>query len=618
MEKHSEFIDHGIPVEADEERTAAFCTRGDETRLVIAAKGFVLIIDPDTGSAKQVFFPDHNKEYPFSSFSTNGLFYTGAGQMLLVLNPFLEEFIVHSVIDNGEEIVGFSFAEDEAGYIYFTSYPHCCLLRYCPKSHEVLDYGSMDETEKYPGSAAVDRNGWVYIGIGTEHKNLVAFHPETGEKRSLVPETEREKGAGYVYSGTDGGVYGHWEAADLKEVNKSSRWLEFLDGKVKESSMGERAPSRYSGTGFKKVHRSTESEYVVAAYSLSDGYADLVHKETGNAKRIEFSYQSEGASLSTLVKGPDGHLYGTSMHPLQFFRYDFSENQLTNFGGEVMEQGGGGNIAAYAAQDSLLIGAAYAGGKLYSIDTEKPFIKGKNPRLILQTEEIHRPRCAIAVGDGKHIIWGGFPGYGMVGGGLGIYNTETEQNKVLPDHQVVPNQSTLSLGELSSGLILGGTSIETPGGASSTEKDARLYLLDWKNQRIEDAFIPVKGTREIAQIYIDPFDQAHCLTDNSLYFVCNPLTHEVLYRNDMSQWGNVVRNGFVFDQSSRKLLILLTKTLLSIDIGEGRFKDPIETRTLPQEASSGVVLHKGRVFYGSGSHLCSVKAHGASINEGLR
>jgi hypothetical protein len=607
LEKHNEFIDHGIPVGADEERTAAFCTRADETRLVIAAKGFVLIIHPDTGSAKQVFFPNNNKEYPFSSFSSNGLFYTGAGQMLLVLDPFLEEFIFHTVIDNGEEIVGFSFAEDEAGYIYFTSYPHCRLLRYCPKSHEVMDYGSMDETEKYPGSAAVDRSGWVYIGIGTEHKNLVAFHPETGERRNLVPETEREKGAGYVYSGTDGWVYGHWEAADLKEVNKTSRWLEFLDGKMKESSMGKRAPSRFSGTGFKKVHRSTESEYDVAAYSLSEGYADLVHKETGAAKRIEFSYQSEGATLSTLVKGPDGHLYGTSMHPLQFFRYDFSENQLTNFGGEVMEQGGGGNIAAYAAQSSLLIGAAYAGGKLYSIDTEKPFLKGNNPRLILQTEEIHRPRCAIAVGDGKHIIWGGFPGYGMVGGGLGIYNTETEQNKVLPHHQVIPNQSTLSLGDLSSGLILGGTSIETPGGASSVEKDSMLYLLDWQNQRILDAFIPVKGAREIAQIYIDPFDQAHCLTDNSLYFVSNPLTHEVLYIKDLSQWGSVVRNGFAYERNSRKLLVLLTKTLFSVDICEGSFNDPIVVRTLPKEASSGVVLHHGRVFYGSGSHLCSIK-----------
>lgn len=608
MEKHNEFIDHGIPVEADEERTAAFCTRADKTRLVIAAKGFVLIIHPDTGSAKQVFFPDHNKEYPFSSFSSGGLFYTGAGQMLLVLDPFLEEFIFHRVIDNGEEIVGFSFAEDEAGSIYFTSYPHCRLLRYCPKSHEVMDYGSMDETEKYPGSAAVDRSGWVYIGIGTEHKNLVAFHPESGERKSLVPETEREKGAGYVYSGTNGKVYGHWEAADLKEVNQASRWLEFFGGEVKECGMSELAPSHFSGTGFKKVHRSMDSEYEVADYSLSDGYADLVHKETGDAKRIEFSYQSEGASLSTLVKGPDGHLYGTSMHPLQFFRYDFSEDQLTNFGGEVMEQGGGGNIAAYAAQGNLLIGAAYAGGKLYTIDTENPFTKGNNPRLILQTEEIHRPRCAIAVRDGKHIIWGGFPGYGMVGGGLGIYNIETEQNIVLPHHQVVANQSTLSIEELSSGLILGGTSIETPGGASTAEKDARLYLLDWQNQRIVDAFIPEKEAREIAQIYIDKFDLAHCLTDNSLYFVCNPLTHEVLFRKDLSQWGSVVRNGFIYDQNSRKLLILLTKTLLSIDIGEGSFNDPIVVRTLPEKASSGVVLHNGRVFYGSGSHLCSIKA----------
>lgn len=85
------FISHGIPVAAAEERTSAMCARHGECRFVIAAKGFALVVNPLSGRTKQVFFPENNREYPFASLSSKGLFYTGAGKMILVLDPFLEK-----------------------------------------------------------------------------------------------------------------------------------------------------------------------------------------------------------------------------------------------------------------------------------------------------------------------------------------------------------------------------------------------------------------------------------------------------------------------------------------------------------------------------------------------
>ncbi|RLQ94861.1 ligand-binding sensor domain-containing protein [Falsibacillus albus] len=602
----SSFIDHGIPVQAEEARTAAFCMQGEECRFVIAAKGFVLIIDPEKGGFSQVSFPDSNNEYPFASFSSNGLFYTGAGNVLLVLDPFLETFVFHTPIDNGEEIVGFSFTEDNDGQIYFTSYPHCHLLRYSPRVNEIIDYGSMDPTEKYPGTIAIDREGWVYLGIGTERKNIVAFHPKNGKKKNLVPENERQKGVGYVYSGTDGSVYGHLEANDFKEAVTFTSNLLFSRGCIAGSL--ESAMSRYTGGGFQKIHRNLESTYQVASYSLTEGYVDFFRKETGAEKRITFKYDSYGANLSTIVLGPDGHLYGSSMHPLQFFRYDFTEDKITNFGGDVIEKGGGGNIAAYASQGNVLMGAAYAGGKLYRVDTQKPFVRSENPRLILQTEEIHRPRCAVALSDGIHIVWGGFPGYGMVGGGLGIFNIQTEQHTLLTHDRVISNQSTICLVELNSDYIVGGTSIETPGGASSSEKEACLYLFNWKKKVVEDVFVPVAGAREIVQQYMDRFHRVHGLTDSSQYFICDPCTRKVLFKKDLSQWGCVVRNGLAFNQGTSSLLILLSNALLSVKIGEGEFSDPMVMVRLPMEASSGMVFREGRIYFGSGSRLCSIHA----------
>lgn len=596
------FTDYGIPVSAEEERTAAICmnAKGDY-RFVIAAKGFVIIINPENDHMKQVFFPENNDEYPYSSFSSNGLFYTGAANMFMVLDPFLEQFIYYKVIENGEEIVGFSFAEDISGNIYFTSYPHCHLLSYVPHSKEIMDYGSMDLTEKYPGTVAVDQTGWAYIGIGTEKKNIVAYHLKKGLKKNLIEESQREKGTGYIHLGEDGFVYGHTGASS------SPKWMKFSNGDFENIDEDKLSPSFYSGTAFQRIHRYKEGSYRIEKYSLSEGFVELVHKETAQTKVIHFSYTSDGAKLSTIYLGPDDHIYGTSMHPLQLFQFDISANKTTNFGGEVIEQGGGGNIAAYASNGNLLIGAAYAGGKLYAFDTTKRFKKSENPKLVLQEESIHRPRCAIALKDHKRIAWGGFPGYGMVGGSVGVYCVESEENYLLTHEKIVENQSTISLGELSTGDIVGGTSIETPGGAGSREKEAHLYVLDWETYRVKKSFVPIEGAREIAQIFIDEYDRAHCLTEQSIYFVCDPSTEQIFFRKDLSSWGQIVRNGFAYDLLTNTLYCLLSQTLLHMEIQKEQYAEPKVVHTLQMSASSGIVLNNDRIYYGSGSHLCSIR-----------
>ena len=596
------FTDYGIPVSAEEERTAAICMNSEgDYRFVIAAKGFVIIVNFENDDVKQVFFPENNDEYPYSSFSSNGLFYTGAANMFMVLDPFLEQFVHYSVIENGEDIVGFSFAEDLAGTIYFTSYPHCHLLKFSPHSKEIIDYGSMDRTEKYPGTVAVDQTGWAYIGIGTENKNIVAFHLEKGLKKNLIAELQREKGTGFVHLGEDGFVYGHMGVTD------SPQWLKFSSGDFKTIDIEKLPLSLYAGTAFQRIHRYLDGNYHIEKYSLSEGLIELIHRETAQTKSIRFSYTSDGAKLSTLYLGPDDHIYGTSMHPLQFFQYDSSTNTMNNFGGEVIEKGGGGNIPAYASSGNLLIGAAYAGGKIYVFDTTKEFKKSENPKLVLQEESIHRPRCAIALKDHEHIVWGGFPGYGMVGGSLGIYHIKTEKNHLLAHEKLVENQSTISLGELSTGDILGGTSTETPGGAESREKEARLYVLDWKTLKVKNCFVPIKGAREITQIYVDQFNRAHCLTEQSIYFVCDPYTEQILFEKDLSRWGQIVRNGFAYDITTNMLYCLLSETLFRIDIEEKQCGEPKVVDSLPMSASSGIVHKNNKIYYGSGSHLCSIQ-----------
>lgn len=595
---YNKLIDHGTPVVAEEERTAAICTKEEASRFVIAAKGFVLIVDLEKETSKQVFFPLENKEYPFASFSSDGLFYTGAGNMLLVLDPFKECFVDYQVIENGEEIVGFSFAEDSSGVIYFTSYPHCHLLSYGSKTKHVIDYGSMHAEEKYPGTVALDNHGWAYMGIGTEKRDIIAYDLITRQKKSLLSSIQRQKGAGYVYLGNDGTVYGHIEASDLKNVLTASQWLKFSQGECKP--IEDVAPSNFVGTGFQKIHRPDESNYRIDQYSLSEGLVQISYKDSGIQKTIRLTYNSEGAELSSLYLAPNGCIYGTSMHPLQFFQYDLSKNSIHNLG--TLEMGGGGNICAYASYGNLLVGVAYAGGKLYVYDLDQ---QSKGPRLVLEEEQIHRPRCALALSGTNEIIWGGFPGYGVVGGALAIYNMDTEKQIVIRNADILPFHSTICLCELSNGDIIGGTSVEAPGGAESKEQDARLYVLERTTMQLKYSFIPFKGTREIVALYTDDYNRVHGITGQGMYFIWNTASATILYEKDLSSYGVPIRSGFVYDEPSQTLYCLLSDGLIAID-GKNSYPKPILKEKLLAKASSGTVLFNGRVYYGSGSHLYSV------------
>ena len=504
------FVDHGVPVAADESRSAAVCTNAQgERRFVIAARGYVLVVDPATGDCRQLPFPAGLVDYPFASIGArDGLFYTGAGHLFMALDPFAPAWRFHSCPVPGESIIAFSLAEGPDGAIYASTYPGCHLFRYDPVTQAIAAFGRMDETQEYVSHLAVDDAGWVYLGIGTERKNLLAYHPATGERRQLLPDCARTRGAGHVHLGTDGQVYGHW----------GEGWHRYHAGTGMPVPESETAPWLYTGQGYNRIHRS--ADLAVRHFSLPD--RELVLRE----RPITLGYESRGAHLAPMVAGPDGNLYGTAMHPLQFYTYRPAEQKLINYGGRAVEKGGGGNICAYAVQGAVIAGAAYAGGLFYLFDPAMPVTNDgqgdRNPRLVARHEEIHRPRCALAHPDGRHIIWGGFAGYGAVGGALAIHDLVTGTAQLLSDQEVAADQSTLCLGALAGGDLIGGTSILAPGGARPRAAEAVLYRLDWATGKVAWRSAPIPGAREIALLAVDRHQRVHAITGDSLYFAFDP------------------------------------------------------------------------------------------------
>lgn len=605
------FSDLGIPVDAVESRTAAVCTNSSgKSRVVIAAKGFLIVVDPETGDCQQVNFPNRDVEYPYDTFSSkDGMFYMGAGVMFYAFDPFRLEFLDALRVGGQDELCGFSYAEDEQGHIYMASYPQCRLYRYRKSERDISPLGSVDIEQKYPFHMAVDGHGWVYIGTGTSKKNIIAYNTSSGEKHSLLPDHLRTTGVGLVRQGYDDQRDIH-EQEYLAYAEIGSKWVRLERGEIIENMPGEQPPrSWYSGESFGKLHRQLPGNWQVVRHSLSERMLILQHRLTGQLTSIPLFYSSEGASLSPLFLGPDRNLYGTSNHPLHFYIYEPDQTRLHNWGPHIIENGAGGNLAAYAAQGNWLAGAAYPGGGLHLYDISKPIhidpSTGELRNPICVTEhpiDIHRPRCAIALSGGEHIAYGGFPGYGRVGGGLCFYHLPTGEDTLIPHTELIPHQSTMALAETMNGHLIGGTSIETPGGADPISQTACIYKLDWRTRTLLSSWQPLTDIREYSLLLVDSRDYIHALTSSSEYVVFDPQTESLIHQESLQDWGAIVRQGWELDEADGCIYGVLSKAVFRIPLGTLK---PEQLATPPAPITSGFVKRDHTLYFAISTHLWS-------------
>lgn len=601
------FTDLGIPVDAVESRTAAVCTNPEgECRVVIAAKGFVVVVDVRHGQCWQLQFPDGYAEYPYDTFSSgNGMFYMGAGTMFYAVDPFQLIFTEALEVGGEGELCGFSYGESPNGDIYMASYPQSRVFCYRPADRSVASLDSVDPEQKYPSHMAIDPYGWIYVGTGTTKKNIVAYQPDTGEIIPLLSQELRTIGIGMVRQGPNFQVYAQF----------GDQWMRLEQGKAVESLMEHQVPpSSYTGPGFGKFHRQLTGDLELLSHSLSERKLILRNRFTGQINELELPYTSEGAVLSPIVLGPDDKIYGTSNHPLHLFtgETDGADEQkqqdslqLVNWGPHVIHNGTGGNLAAYAVQGNIVAGAEYPGGRLHLLDTTRPLSAEehhRNPVCVAAHQDIHRPRCAVALADGEHIVYGGFPGYGMIGGGLCIYHMPTDSNRLLRHTALIPNQSTVALAQSPDGMLIGGTSIETPGGAEPLAKSACLYKLDWNNGAIISSWRLREDIREYSMLLIDSSGRVHTITSCSVYFVWDPRTGSVVHVEDLSAWGSIVRHGWHLDQEDDCIYGALSRTLFQIPLAS---LHPRRLGTPPHPITSGFAKRGRKLYYASSSHLWS-------------
>ena len=603
------FRDHGVASHAVESRGVATLRDRTGRDLVISLnndhgeRGWLLMTDIDTGVTEQVHFPaDVNHSYalaaPFASYvSKQGRFYTGIGRVLMEFEPATKEWLYQGRPNpHVHPFIYQTFAEGPDGRIYVGSTAvvrnTCRLGSYDPKTGQATDHGQMDPAEKALRFLAFDAAGWVYCGIGNARGNIVALNPQTGEKRQIPVERERTQGTGWVFPGKDGKVYG---------TAAGKNWRLF-GGVGEEIDRTQRAPELPTGRiGWKNTTGSFPDGRKLTAYSLQDGWMDICDPKTGKTRRLTFTYQAAGGmGFTSLAPGPDGNLYGSTCHPMRFIRYDPRTQHLTDLGSVV----GAGNFCAMATQGKRLAAASYASGILHLYDPAARFNRGHgdtpNPRELARwARDICRPRTCVAYPDGKHVMMAGYATYGLVGGGLGIYNLETREAALLTHNELIPYHSTITLEVLPDGNLVGGTDIAAPGGGHVKGTEGVLYLLDFKTRKVIFQTVPAPGAKYVKSLEVGPGGRVYGLAAGGKFFVFDVQKREVVHREDWAVHG---RELGVARGPQGKLYALLEKAILEVEPRTLKYR---KLATPPTSATVGPVIMDGRLHFASRSHLWS-------------
>ncbi|MCP4641786.1 MAG: hypothetical protein GY851_15190 [bacterium] len=605
-ESEPKFIDHGVAAAVSESRGVIAAATSDGTPVIAAmsydiyegaSRTSLLLIDPATGATEQFWYP--KKDAP--SAPDFSLMTSAAGRFYVMLGDVFLEFDLDERRWSFDEDPGkgtaMSFGEGPDGTIYAGTYPNAHLLAFNPESRILTDLGRFDPIEKYPSSLAVDDAGWVYAGIGTARANVVAINTATKERRQLVEETDRGTGTGYVYRASDGMVYGRLPGKPTFRLHNGE--AEPVDPPP--------APVPTRSISWGRMVADFPGGGKIAAFSIPNKTL-AIEAADGTRRTLSFDYESAGAGITSMTVAPDGTVYGSTCHPFRLFRLAPGTGAIENLGG--LSAVGGGNFAGLDVRGTTVYGGEYAGGRLYAFDTTKPWNDSDdaeaNPRMLVQYKrDVCRPRTALAHPDGRHVLYAGFAGYGLVGGGIGIWDAETNESTLLANAEVLPGHSVITLDALPNGDVACGTSIDTPGGATPVADTGRVLVLDWQTRTAAFSLEPVPGARDVNCVAVSRDGRVFGITNTSCLFALDVVGEQVTATADVSGYGNPVRpDQSLFFSPNGRLLLLLNKTLLEVSPSDLSVR---ELAKLPEAAGAGVALSRDRVYYAVGARIRSCR-----------
>ncbi len=438
---------------------------------------FVCDIDLLTAHCRQYSADVNGATFPTASFRSlnSGILYIGsayAGH----LHAFDANDPAGGLVDLGvidSDLCSFPCGIDEGpdGSLYIGAYPGASLTRFDPRTGKFQRFGRMDPADMYfyPRCGA---DGTLAGIVRVVRPHVQALHPASGEQRALGP----------VFDTADTNDPWTENALKLVKARDGLLYIESIHGHF-----------RLHGIAAEPVAKVPEP---APAPSLPDGVtANFIDEASAEFRRIrltskggerrelQLDWQGNGTSIFLLHDGPDRKVYGSSILPEHFFRFDPQCSEMMNLGQCSVSQGEAYSMANLGGKIYI---ASYPGARLSIYDPSKPYRFGEdetaNPRDIGRIDDVaFRPRAMLAGPAGK--LWiGSIPDYGLLGGTL--VNYEPATGRLVSHRNLIPDCSVIALEWLPAlGQILVGNSIL--GGSGTTPRAAEAGFVFWDPVRDE-------------------------------------------------------------------------------------------------------------------------------------
>ncbi len=567
----------------------------------ISGRLFLVQVNPDTGEARQFNAPQGPGAWALINGPDDRIYLgTWDGGLVLRFDPKQPEkgiVVVGKPSPTEEYLWQYDLGKD--GKLYACTYPQAKLVSFDPKTDAMEDLGRMHPTEMYSRSLAIGPSGKVYVAVGYEKGDLVAFDPATGKHRSILTEELRAPNGATgvsVWRGADGNAY-------AQIGSKQAR----LDDE--QAVVVENAPAKAS----MKLRDGREVvEFGRGTFSLKD-------PQSGKVTARTFKYAGAGDYIFVVGVGPSNCVYGSTAMPLEVFRYDPSANISEALGsmpgGEVYSmiedrrklyrrvtvQVGSRRTVYSMLEHSHKLYLCYYGGSVMNLyDPAKPFWKfgseaDCNPVSFGGVGDGHlRPRAMIR-GPADLLYIGSEPPYGQLGGALGVW--DPRQNKTIENYRnIVTNQSIVSLAwEPKSGLIFGGSATVGGGGTRPSEKEAKFFAFDPKQKRKVFETALVSGAAKYPATFATRGKVFTSVGDKLFEF--DPLAMKVVRTIALPGAQAEISLG---QHRNGKLVGLTSKGVYVLDPDKGEL---VHTGEAPVKVNCGFALVDDAVYFGSKAEL---------------